>query len=335
MANATIYDVSQRAGVSIATVSRVLNSPDRVNEDTRARVLAAIDELGFVPKFEALARARKGLGRIGVLTPFFTADSFVDRLRGVVAALAGLPYETVIYDVASAAQRDGYLTNLALSRRVDGLIVIDLPLDEAAAERLVKHELPTVQIVPASQPLSQNIARIVHDDAAGGRLAAEYLIARGHRRLGFVGDLDVPDFTIHTSDQKLDPFRQALALAGIPLPDAYVGLAPFGMEQARQQAHRLLDLPAPPTAIFAGSDTQALGVISAARERGLSVPNDLAVMGFDDIEVAEFIGLTTIHQQLKESGRLAVELILAQLNSDTPPSQQTQLTFTLQQRTTA
>src|SRR5690349_23509126 len=101
MANVTIYDVSKRAGVSIATVSRVLNSPDQVNHETRARVLTAIDELGFIPKFEALARARKGIGRIGVLTPFFTSDSFVDRLRGVVAALAGLPYEPVIYDVAS------------------------------------------------------------------------------------------------------------------------------------------------------------------------------------------------------------------------------------------
>ena len=335
MANATIYDVSERAGVSIATVSRVLNSPDRVNEETRARVLAAIDELGFVPKFEALTRARKDIGRIGVLTPFFTADSFVDRLRGVVAALTGLPYETVIYDVASAAQRDGYLTNLALTHRVDGLIVIDLPLDEAAARRLLKHQLPTVQIVPLSRSISHTITSIIHDDAAGGRMAAEYLLARGHRCLGFVGDVDVPDFTIHTSDQKLDPFRQALALAGVPLPDAYVGLAPFGMAHARQQAHRLLDLPTPPTAIFAGSDTQALGVISAARERGLSVPNDLAVMGFDDIEIAEFIGLTTIHQQLKESGRLAVELVLAQLTDNAPSAQRVDLPFMLLQRATA
>jgi LacI family transcriptional regulator len=335
MANATIYDVSQRAGVSIATVSRVLNSPDRVNEETRARVLAAIDELGFVPKFEALTRARKGLGRIGVLTPFFTADSFVDRLRGVVAALAGLPYEAVIYDVASAAQRDGYLVNLALGRLVDGLIVIDLPLDQAAADRLLEQQLPTVQIVPSSPSIYERIGTIVHDDPAGGRMAAEYLLARGHRILGFVGDRDVPSFTMYTSDQKLDSFRQALAVAGIPLPDAYVSLAPFGMEQARAQAHRLLSLPEPPTAIFAGSDTQALGVLSAARERGLSMPGDLAIMGFDDIEVAEFVGLTTVHQQLKESGRLAAELILAQLNDDTTGPQSIELAFTLRQRMTA
>lgn len=332
---ATIYDVAERSGVSIATVSRVLNFPDRVNDETRARVIAAIDELDFVPKFDALARARKGLGRIGVLTPFFTADSFVDRLRGIVAALAGLPYETVIYDVASAAQREGYLTNLPLTHRVDGLIVIDLPLDGTSARRLLKHQLATVEIIPLSPFVNQALSSVVHDDTAGGRMAAEYLLARGHRCLGFVGDVDVPDFTVHTSDQKLDPFRQTLALAGVPLPDAYVRLAPFGLEQARQQAHRLLDLPTPPTAIFAGSDTQALGVISAARERGLSVPSDLAVMGFDDIEIAEFVGLTTIRQQLKESGRLAVQLLLAQLTDTPPPAQRVDLSFTLLQRATA
>jgi LacI family transcriptional regulator len=335
MSHATIYDVAERAGVSIATVSRVLNAPDRVNDETRARVIAVIDELGFVPKLDALARARKQVGRIGVLTPFFTADSFVDRLRGVVAALAGLPYESVIYDVASIAQRDGYLTNLPLSHQVDGLIVIDLPLNDTITRRLLKHQLAAVQIAPLSPFLSQAISRIIHDDAAGGRMAAEYLLARGHRCLGFVGDLDVPDFTIHTSDQKLDPFRQTLALAGVALPNAYVGLAPFGMEQARQQAHRLLDLPTPPTAIFAGSDTQALGVISAARERGLSVPGDLSVMGFDDIEIAEFLGLTTIRQQLKESGRLAVELVLGQLAEQERPAQQVDLPFTLVPRASA
>jgi LacI family transcriptional regulator len=335
MAPATIYDVAERAGVSIATVSRVLNFPDRVNEETRARVIAAIDELDFVPKFDALARARKGLGRIGVLTPFFTADSFVDRLRGMVAALAGLPYEPVIYDVASAAQRDGYFANLALTHRVDGLIVIGLPFDDATARRLLRHRLATVQIIPSSQPASAIITSIVHDDAAGGRMAAEYLLGRGHRCLGFVGDAAGPDYTGVAGDQKLDSFRRTLALAGVPLPDAYVGLAPFGMEHARQQARRLLDLPTPPTAIFAGSDTQAIGVISAARERGLSVPDDLAVMGFDDIEIAEFIGLTTIRQQLKESGRLAVELVLAQLSDNPPPAQRVDLPFTLLQRATA
>jgi LacI family transcriptional regulator len=335
MANATIYDVAKEAGVGIGTVSRVLNGSEQVNPETRARVLAAIDSLGFVPKFEALARARKQLGRVGVLTPFFTSDSFVDRLRGVVAALTTLPYELVIYDVASEAQRDGYLTNLAITRRVDGLIVIGLPLDRATARRLQTHSLPTVVIMPAGEPIDPSLTQIIHDDGAGGRMAAEYLLARGHRRIGFVGDTEVPAFTGTTSDHKLHRFRQTLAAAAVDLPDQYIGLAPFGMEPARQQAHRMLSLPEPPTAIFAGSDTQALGVLRAARERGLRVPDNLAVMGFDDIEHADFFGLTTIDQQLKASGRLAVELLLERLGDDQIPARQVVLPFSLRQRLTA
>jgi DNA-binding LacI/PurR family transcriptional regulator len=332
MQNVTIYDVAKRAGVSTATVSRVLNSPDRVTEETRAHVLSVIDELGFVPKVEARTYARKQIGRIGVLTPIFTADSVIDRLRGLVAALTELPYELVIYDVATAAQRDGYLTNLALTHQVDGLIVVFLPFDETMASRLSTHQLPVVQIVNATQPFSHRFDRIVADDTIAGRMAAEHLLARGHRRLGFVGAAHRPDFAADPGTSNLDSFRQTLALAGVPLPDAYVSLAPFGMEQARQQAHQLLDLPKPPTAIYAASDTQAIGVISAARERGLAVPDDLAVMGFDDIEIAQFIGLTTIRHQLKEQGRLAVELLLERLTGAERPARQIDMPFTLMQR---
>lgn len=335
MAAATIYDVAKRAGVSIATVSRVLNAPDRVAEETRTQVLTAIDELGFVPKFEARTRARKQIGRIGVLTPHFTADSFVDRLRGVSAALAGLSYELVVYDVTTPAQRDGYLTSLALTQQVDGLIIIGLPFDETMASRLQTHQMSVVQIGTLAQPFSDRFDRIVTDDEAAGRMAASHLLARGHRRVGFVGTGVQADVAPDFGTSNLDGFRQALALAGVPLPNAYVSLAAFGLEQARQQAYRLLDLPSPPTAIYAASDTQAIGVISAARERGLSVPDDLAVIGFDDIEIAEFIGLTTVGQPLKEAGRRAVELLLQQLGEQASAVQQVEMPLALRQRTTA
>jgi len=332
--NVTIYDVAKRAGVSIATVSRVLNSPDRVVEETRSLVLTAIDELGFVPKFEARTRARKQIGRIGVLTPHFTADSFVDRLRGVGAALAGLPYELVVYDVTTPAQRDGYLTSLALTHQVDGLIIIGLPFDETMASRLLKHRMPIVQIGTLAQPFSERFDRIVTDDESAGRIAAAHLLARGHRRVGYVGTGVQPDVAPDFGTANLDGFRQALALAGVPLPNTYVSLAPRGLEQARQQTHQLLALANPPTAIYAASDTQAIAVISAARERGLNVPHDLAVIGFDDIEIAEFIGLTTVGQPLKEAGRLAVELLLRQLINQEHTQQQIEMPLTLKQRMT-
>src|SRR5512136_2622493 len=143
MPQVTVYQVAEKAGVSITTVSRALNSPEKVSQATRTRVLAAVDSLGFVPKAEAAARARKDHGRIGVLAPFFTLPSFVERLRGVANALDDSPYELAIYNVDSSARRDGYLASLPLTRRLDGLIIMALPFDKTAAERLLNHQLET------------------------------------------------------------------------------------------------------------------------------------------------------------------------------------------------
>ncbi len=331
MPEVTVYDVAEKAGVSIATVSRVLNTPDKVNLHTRQRVIAAIDALGFVPRADATARARKTNGRIGVLAPFFTYPSFVERLRGVASALAGSNYEMVIYAVDTAVQRDAYLTSLAVTRRVDGLIVMALPFDNDMARRLLEARIETV-VIEFTHP---GFGSIEIDDALGGCLAAQYLAQHGRMRCAYVGDSDLPDYAIHTSDHRLAGYRQALADTGRPLPAEYIALAPHGLETARQSAHRLLSLPQPPDAIFAGSDTQAIGVLRAARERGVSVPDDVAVMGFDDLEVADYIGLTTIRQPLQESGRVAVELLHRRLTDDSRPAQHIRLPLTLVQRETA
>jgi DNA-binding LacI/PurR family transcriptional regulator len=331
MPDTTIYDVAKKAKVSIATVSRVLNSPEKVSEATRNRVLAAIDSLGFVPKAEAAARARKNNGRIGVLAPFFVYPSFVQRLRGVAAALAYSPYDLMIYYVDSSARRDAILASLSVTRRVDGLIVMALPFGDTAGQRLLKHGIETVLIEVARPSFSS----IEIDDEGGGRMAAEYLISKGHRRCAFVGDKDLPDYSIHTSDRRLLGYRQALASAGIPLPDAHVSLAPQSIENARQQTHLLLDLPEPPTAIFAASDTQAMGVLKAAHERGVSIPNQLAIIGFDDLDISDYIGLTTVRQCLEESGRVAVELLLARLTDPSRAVQHIKLPLCVVQRQTA
>lgn len=331
MSQATVYDVAAQAEVSISTVSRVLNTPDKVKPATRERVMAAIDALGFVPKAEAVARSRRRHGRIGVLAPFLTYPSFVQRLRGVTTALSDSPYELIIYYVDSLARLEGHIASLAVTRRLDGLILMGLTLSDAAAARL---QSANIETLPIEFPYP-SFSSVEIDNEAGGRLAAEHLIAQGHRRLGFVGDTALPDFAIRNSDRRLAGFRAAIADAGLTLPDEAIGLAPHGLETARQQGHRLLDLPEPPTAIFAQSDTQAMGVLRAARERGLRTPQDLAIVGFDDVEVAEYIGLTTVRQPLEESGRVAVELLLARLADPTRPPQRVQLPLTLIRRDTA
>src|SRR5260221_1881216 len=272
MPDVTIYDVAEKAGVSIATVSNAINSPTRVKPATLKRVLAAIDELGFVPKTEAIARARKGLGRIGVVAPFTTYASFNLRLRGVIEALRDQPFELAIYDQESLAVRHDYLASLPIGRRLDGLIVMSLPFDEHVADRLLSREIETVLIRFGRTSFSS----IVIDNVLGGRLAAQHLIAKGHTRCAFIGEQQVSDSVIvGQCQERLQGFRQALAEAGIPLMDKYVSLDRLGVDEARQQTHHLFDLPEPPTANFAHKDNEAFGTIKAAREQGLSIPSEL------------------------------------------------------------
>jgi LacI family transcriptional regulator len=331
MSNATIYEVAEKAGVSIATVSNVINTPERVKAATRQRVLDAIDELGFVPKTEAIARARKGLGRIGVIAPFTTYLSFHQRLQGVIEALREQPYEIVIYDQESLAVRHNYLASLPVAQRLDGLIVMSLPFDEQVAERLLDRDLATV-LVEFARPAFSSLEI---DNAEGGRMAGEYLAGRGCTRCAFVGEEQAASLAEIQCAQRLAGYRQALAGAGLQLPDEYISLAPYGVDEARRQAHDLLNFPEPPDAIFAHSDVQAIGVLKAARDRGLSVPDELAVIGFDDVEVADYVGLTTVRQPLVESGHVAVRLLLERLNHPEGSVQKVTLPLSIVQRETA
>jgi DNA-binding LacI/PurR family transcriptional regulator len=328
---ATIYDVAKHAGVSITTVSRMLNAPDKVNSKTRDRVLASIDQLSFVPKAEARARAMQHTGRIGVISPFFTAPSFIQRLRGVAATLSPENYELVIYTVDSNDHFQGYLSSLPLTGNLDGLIILSLPVDDMQVRRLIDHGLPTVLIEYPHPKL--NCVEI--DDVEGGYMATTYLLGKGHRRIAFLGDTDLPEYSIHPVSLRLRGFRRALKEARIKLPDTFVRLAPYSQEQTRKVAKELLNLREPPTAIFAATDFQALGVLKAARQLGFSVPDQLAVIGFDDLDVAEYFDLTTISQHLDESGRLAVELLLAQIESPSRPPRHVKLPLTLVERQTA
>ncbi len=326
----TIYDVAAAAKVSISTVSRVLNRPETVNDETRLAVMDAISALGFVPKAEARARALKDYRRIGVLTPFFTAPSFVQRLRGAASALQSTSYELVIFTVDSSSKLHAYLENLPLTGHLDGLIILSLQFDDRYALRLVNYELETVLIEYPHKILSS----VEIDDVDGGRLAADYLLKKGHRLFGFAGDINVPEFGIHPITLRLNGFRQFLSQAGYPLEDEQLLLAPYDMEITRQRARDYLNSRRCPTAIFAATDIQAIGIIKAARDLGLRIPQDLAVMGFDDLDVAEYMGLTTIRQQLDESGRVAVDLLLARLANPGRSIQHIQLPLTIVERET-
>jgi len=327
----TIYDVAARAGVSISTASRVLNDPNKVSEKTRTAVISVIDQLGFVPKADARARALSKSRRVDVITPFFTAPSFVQRLRGIAAALTPLNYELVIHTVESVSRLKNHLTALPMRADLDGLIIIALNIDETNAARLVHGRLETVLIECRHEELSS----VEIDDVTGGRMVADYLAAKGHRRFAFIGDSFFPDYGVHPISNRLVGFRQALAERGIDLPDERVHLVPVDVETTRQHVHRWLEMAEPPTAVFAATDLQAIGVLQAARDCGLRMPDDLAVVGFDDLDISNYLGLTTVCQHLDESGKVAVEMLLFRLSNSTRSIQHVELPLEIMERDTA
>lgn len=311
-----MLSVAARAGVSDATVSRVLSGSKSVSASTRERVLAAVEELNYRPNGLARRLRRGRTEAIGVIVPFSMSPSAVERLRGVVAGLEGTDYDLVLFDVQAPEHRLKTFAHVAQPDRVDGILLVSLPPREEELELVRRAGLPLV-LVDAEHPAAP---RVVIDDAHGGALAAEHLIALGHRRIAFVGDVLPSPFGFPRT--RFAGFARALAAAGIELPTELIREGPHGREVARALARELLALQAPPTAIFAASDTQAVGVLAAARERGLAVPRDLSVIGFDDVEPAELVGLTTVRQPLWASGRRGVELLLGSLEDPREPEEE-------------
>ncbi|TQS41209.1 LacI family transcriptional regulator [Cryptosporangium phraense] len=297
----TIYEVAERAQVSISTVSNVLNKPDRVSPATRARVLAAADELGFVPKAQAVSLARRATGRIGVMAPFTSYGSYLRRLAGVLSSAAELEIDVVVFDHESAASASSpVLASMPIHGRLDGLIVMGLPIEDEIAARLRERRLPTV-VVDADSAL---FSRVMVDDHAGGRLAAAHLRDRGHRRVGYLLERQVSDYESQAI-KRLAGFEQVMAGGEVT-----VATAENSVDGARRAASALLAAEHRPTAVMAHHDLLAVGVLLAARDHGLRVPEDVAVMGFDDGEAAAAADLTTVRQPFEESGSAALNILL-------------------------
>jgi LacI family transcriptional regulator len=298
----TIYEVAELARVSISTVSNVLNKPERVKAETRERVLAAADELGFIPKTQAVTLARQGTGRIGVMAPFTSYASYLRRLAGVLRAASEFGLEVVVFDHESAALASSpALASMPIHGRLDGLLVMGLPIEEGIAKRFHERGLPTVAVDADSDRFS----RVVIDDVEGGRLAAGHLLKKGHRRLGYLLERQVSDYESQAV-RRLVGFKEVVAAGG---GDVVVEISDNSVAHARAAAARLLQLDPPPTAIMAHHDLLAIGALLAARDHGIDVPSGVAVMGFDDGEMAEAADLTTVRQPFEESGEAAIRLL--------------------------
>lgn len=310
----TIADVAAHAGVGAGTVSRVLNDSPQVSAATRERVLASIELLDYRPNPLARGLSRGRCQTLGVVVPFFTHASAVERLRGVVAALDGSRYDLVLFNVETPVHRDEHFAALTRRDRADGLLIMSLPPPRGSLARLAEAGVPVVLL----DARGRRVPCVVTDDVEGGRIATRHLLALGHERIAFIGDeLDNPlGFTAGRFRER--GYRDTMAEAGLEVEEAQVRHGPHVRTAARRLAETLLAQRDRPTAVFAASDTQALGVLEAARAARLDVPGDLSVVGFDDVEVSAHAGLTTVRQPLFESGQLAARILLDAVETGRP-----------------
>ncbi|WP_150462847.1 LacI family DNA-binding transcriptional regulator [Nesterenkonia ebinurensis] len=310
----TIRDVAARAGVSVSTVSLALNHPDRVSAATRERVLAVSDALSFVPKEQAIARARRSAKRVGVIGPFASYPAAMQRLSGILTKARGESVDVVVFDEPSAATSPApLLAGLPRTGRLDGLLIVSLPLDDVIIERIIALELPAVLIDTEHERLSS----VTIDDEAGGKLAGNHLLELGHGRLAFLGEAQTEDAYTPPARRRLNGYRQALRDNGCSLESELTRWAPRDLHAARRTARELLDHPEKPSAVFASDDLLAAAVIHAAHQLGLSVPGDLAVIGYDDTETADALKLTTISQPLSHSGAEGLRLLRERMRKPT------------------
>ncbi|OLE34434.1 MAG: hypothetical protein AUG45_04470 [Ktedonobacter sp. 13_1_20CM_3_54_15] len=311
----TIHNVAQEAGVGIGTVSRVVNNSPDVKPATRERVLAAIHRLNYKPDPIARSMISKRTNSIGTIVPFFTRPSFMERLRGVEAVIARLGRELVLYNVETSAQRDHFFRELPLHRKVDGLLIISLSPDDAAARRFRELGTPVV-LIDAYSPL---LTSLVVNNVEGAYQAVKRLIELGHRHIGFINGEIEGNFKFNTANDRLIGLHRALGEAGLLFEPEQVLISEWSRKGGKHAALQLLTQQKRPTAIFAASDVQAVGVLEAARELGLRVPEQLSVIGFDGIEISELLELSTMQQPLQEMGELGASKLVELIENPSHP----------------
>jgi len=329
---ATIHDVAKLAGVGIGTVSSVLNNSRPVNEATRQRVLAAVEKLDFVPNPSGRRLSMGKTHTIAVIITYFTTSSQFERLRGVMSVIAESDYDISLFAIETIPQRQRVFQTVPRRGRVDGLLIFSLNPTKDDLRRIRQEDIPVV-LVEGYHP---ELPHIFLDDVAAARNAVQHLIDLGHQNIAYISDYLDDLFSSGFNRNRYMGYRQALEGAGIPVRPEYHRQGWHTRDNGRQMAMDLLNLPDPPTAIFAFSDELALGVLEGARDLGLKVPQELSVVGYDDIQLAHFAQLTTVRQNLFESGVQGVELLLDTIeNPEAPPAQLQLPTELVVRKTTA
>lgn len=326
MPRAVMRDIASLAGVSIATVSRVLNGRPDVSPATRDLVLQHIRNLGYVSNRNARALASGRTGLIGLTVPYMHSGFFAAIISGASEALFERDARLVLCPTLHQHDREVTVLERLMHGTTDGTLLI-LPSETKAELRQLQQRGAPFVVIDPSHPLDEGIPVVAAANWSGARVATEHLISLGHRRIGLItGTRDGCASVDRTAG-----YYSALLAASLPMSPELVREGNFCLEGGTEAAEALLNLPDPPTAIFALNDNMAIGVLRTAHERGLQVPRDLSVVGFDDIDIASVAipPLTTVAQPLQEMGRLAVTLLYRQIDGQALEAQRVELSTRL------
>ena len=302
----TILQLAKAAGVSVATVSRALsNSAHTVNPETKQRIINLAREMGYQPNQVARSLRKEHSQTIGIITDDLTSPFTPLLIQGIQKKFKELDYFCLIADTGWDPEAEELAVKDLISRSVDGIIFVETWL-QAANPILDLANLPYVyvhRLFKASHPHS-----VIPDELYGAGLAMSHLLGLGHRRIGFITGPE----SFYSSEDRLTAYKNALAAAGIPFDPRLVERGDWEVEGGYVGAARLLRLPERPTAIFAANDWMALGVIYAAQELGLRVPEDVALVGYDNREIATVANpsITTVTLPAREMGETAAEMLI-------------------------
>jgi LacI family transcriptional regulator len=307
----TIFDVAEASGVSYGTVSRVINNGPHVKAATRARVMDAIDSLGYVINRQAQSLARGQTHVIGLLVPDLGTGYIGEIMRGIDDELDHAGYDLMLFTTHRRAAKEANYVGSLVQGVVEGLLLVLPRNPEDYLGVLGNRHFPHVLV--DHQGVDTNSPAVGATNWQGGYVATEYLISIGHKRIGFItGSID-----LGAAQDRLAGYKAALRTHHLPEIPELIYEGDFAQNSGVAGANVLLDLPEPPTAIFASNDVMAMGAMDVIRHRGLRIPDDISIVGFDNIPQAAMVypPLTTVQQPLEQMGRVATQVLLAMLKN--------------------
>ncbi len=313
MSNITIYDVAREAGVSMATVSRVVNGNPNVKPVTRKKVLDVIERLGYRPNAVARGLASKKTTTVGVIIPDISHVFYAELARGIEDIATMYKYNIILSNSDQTREREFHLINTMLGKQVDGLIFISENVTDTHVDEFKRARIPVV--LASSIDKKHEIPSVTIDYRQATFDAITNFIGKGHKRIAM---LKGPDTTAGISERKMEGYQDALKAANIPFDENLVISSEYAHEDGLEAFEELWKLDERPTAIFCASDELALACINAAYDHGVDVPNDIEVIGFNDTKLAKMIRptLTTVVQPTYDIGAVAMRLLTKYMNNE-------------------